>query len=94
MRALGGPSWSDETSKASRTTRKQQLPILRKDLASIVDGWLEGNAGFEKKLTDDCIRPPSDESRLPSDEPSESDALLQHDGGETAAMTWKDVQLT
>jgi hypothetical protein len=52
---------------------------------------LEGNAGSERKLTGDCIRPPSDESRLPSDEPSESDALLQDDGGVTADMARKDT---
>jgi hypothetical protein len=46
-----------------------------------------------RKLTGDCIRPPSDESRLPLEEPSESDALLQDDDGKTAAMAWKHTQI-
>jgi hypothetical protein len=46
----------------------------------------------EKAAT--CVKSqPGHASRLPLEEPSESDALLQDDDGETAAMAWKHTQI-
>jgi hypothetical protein len=57
----------------SHATRKHQLTALWKGASCLTDRP-EGNDGSKRKLTGG--RPPSDESRLPAEEPSKCDALL------------------